>query len=580
MKHLLKFLVWVSLCSVAIPVFAQDEDVTKLYRKKDLEQLEQYEDGDYLFPPRPKANWAIGAKGGLALLYGDVRPENSWGAAVDVRRGLGHAFSLRLQGAVGQARGQSFKPNSGYQNHSGNPWNNAYFVEQGGQNNAPNVFYNYRMNYGDVSIQALLNMNNVNFYKEESQWSIYAGAGIGLMGYHTKQNVLNGDSIYDFSSVELIDINEPTTAGIDGRSARLTELRSLMDDTFESQAEFHRDRNSIGLGANDDIYTLNFMAVGVLGARYRLGRRVELELEYRLVAANDDLLDGQRWQETGGGSGTTRLTPATNAWDALSNITLGIHFRLGKGVESPWWTNPLTQLYSDVSKARQTVDMLTKDGDGDGVPDYLDEEPDTPEGVPVTVRGTAMDSDKDGYTDDIDEEPFSPKGCDVDAYGVALDADNDRVPDCYDKEPNSPPGMYYDVNGVAIRIEAETPETPCLMPIIHFELDKDAIRPEFYPEMYYIAQVMKNDPDLKVRAVGFADVRNSPEYNLALSRRRVENAVNFIVDTYGVSEGRFMMDFKGESDPLIDGLPQDGGNNKLEPLYYVNRRVEFECVKE
>ena len=314
------------------------------------------------------------------------------------------------------------------------------------------------------------------------------------------------------------------------------------------------------------------------GLRYRLGRRVELELEHRIAWSNDDLLDGQRWQEVGGA-----LTPLTRDFDSYNHTTLGIHFRLGKGEESLWWSNPLTEVYSSAQEAREIVKRLTDDSDNDGVPDLYDKEPDTPIDSPVDGQGRTLDSDQDGYPDNEDDEPFTPKGCDVDGNGVALDADNDGVPDCFDKEPNSPPGMYYDAKGVAIQMPdpgASVADVPCLLPIIHFDLDKDAIKPEFYPELYYIAQVMKNDPSLRVRATGHTDVRNTDTYNEDLSMRRVNNAVDFIVNSYGVDRSRFVTSYQGEQQNLIQNLPANHSNRKLEPLHYVNRRVEFECVRE
>lgn len=578
MKNLRNLLLLACLCSMVLPVLGQDEDASQKYRSRDLEQLEQFEDGDTPFPPRPKSNLAIGVKGGLALLFGDVRPQTGFGGALDVRKSFGHAFSLRFQGALGQARGLNFKPNSGYQNHPGNPWNANYF-EGTGAGVAPNVFYNYQMTYADLSLQALVNLNNLNFYKEAPKWSLYAGAGLGLMGYNTRVDALNGQDPYDFSTVEDIPLDQPDVPGLDGRSARLTELRNILDGEYESAAEAHQDRSFVEVG--DDRYNINPAFMGILGFRYKISRRVEVEAEYRIVTVTDDLLDGARWQESGGGGGASRLTPTTNEPDAYSNLTLGVHFRLGKGEDAEWWRNPMTQLYTDVQEVREATKKLTEDTDNDGIPDLYDEEPDTPEDTPTDARGRALDSDGDGFTDNVDEQPYSPKGAEVGPNGRAVDSDNDGVPDIYDKEPNSPAGMYYDAKGVAIQLDIPDPvEQPCLLPIIHFELNRDNIQPQFYPEMYYVAQVMKNDPDMRVRAVGYADARNTDAYNLDLSQRRVNNAISFIVNTYGIDESRFLVDFKGENEPLIDGLPENGGSSKLEPLYYVNRRVEFECVRD
>lgn len=590
MKNLQHLLLLMFLSSSVIG-FSQDEDKYQNIRKKDYDQMDQFEDGDYLFPPQPKNNWSIGIKGGAAFVSGDVKAQPGAGFAVDVRKALGHVFSLRFQVGAGQPTGLNYQPTQGYQRHNGNPWHEKYFIGGvnaiDGSSQAPYVYYNYRMRYGDAVLQGVVNLNNINFYKEQSQWNIYAAAGVGVMGYNTKVDVGSGASVdpYDFSSVTNIPLGgNNTVTTINGRRERLDQLKSIVDFDYETPAEGHRDETGISLGG--DNYVVNPVITGALGLRYRLGRRVELELEHRIAWTNDDLLDGQRWQETGGGLGT--VSPLTGDYDSYSHTTLGIHFRIGPGEESLWWSNPLTEVYSSAQEAREVVKKLSDDTDEDGVPDLYDKEPDTPEGSPVDGQGRTLDSDKDGYPDSEDDEPFTPKGCDVDRNGVALDADNDGVPDCFDKEPNSPPGMYYDAKGVAIQMpEVNGSSTtiggansPCLLPIIHFDLDKDNIKPEFYPELYYIAQVMKANTSLKVRATGHTDVRNTDAYNDDLSMRRVRNTVDFLVSTYGIDPNRFVTDYEGEKNTVIANLPDNHSDRRLEPLHYVNRRVEFECVQE
>ncbi|MEL6670822.1 MAG: OmpA family protein [Bacteroidota bacterium] len=589
MKKLQHLLLLLFLSSTMVGVgYAQDDDKYQNIKKRDYDQKDQYDDGDYLFPPQPRNNWSIGVKGGLAYVAGDVKAQPGAGFGLDVRKALGHAFSMRLQVGAGQTEGLNYQPTNGYRNHNGNPWDALYFPGDvnaiNGSAAPPSVFYNFRMRYADVALQGLVNLNNINFYKEQNQWNIYAAAGIGVMAYNVKVDAAqaNGEP-YDFSTIPTLTGNN-TPGSIGGRKDAVNALKNLLDGVYETPAEGHADETELQFSG--DNYTINPVLTVGAGVRYRLGRRVEIELEHRIAWSNDDLLDGQRWQEVGGGGPDWALdqTPLTRDFDSYNHTTIGLHFRLGPGEESLWWSNPLTEVYSSAQEAREIVKKLTDDTDNDGVPDLYDKEPDTPEGSPVDGQGVTRDSDGDGYADDQDDEPFTPKGCDVDGSGVALDADNDGVPDCFDKEPNSPPGMYYDVKGVAIQMPEPTAgggtaEAPCLLPIIHFDLDKDEIKPEFYPELYYIAQVMKNDPSLNVNAVGHTDVRNTDAYNQDLSMRRVNNAVDFIVNSYGIDRNRFGTGYKGESENLIKNLPDNHSSRKLEPLHYVNRRVEFECVR-
>jgi outer membrane protein OmpA-like peptidoglycan-associated protein len=589
MRNLKLLFLFTFLCSFVIIASAQD-DKYKNVRKKDYDQKDQYDDGEYLFPPQPRNNWSLGIKGGLAYVSGDVKGQPGFGGALDVRKALGHAVSLRLQVGAGRTQGQNYQETNGYRNHE-TPWDRLYYANNvnpfTGGTTAPYVFYNFQMTYGDAALQVLVSLNNINFYKEQVKWNVYAGAGLGLMGYTTNVDALdaNGNIYNFFNEVEAIQLNDPATWAVDGRRERLNLLTTRQDGVFETPAE--RRSASPGLTLGNNVYTTNVFGSLCAGLRYRVSRRVELELEHRIGWANDDLLDGQQWTESGFGGGSAfdgSQTAQTRDFDSYNQTTLGLHFRLGPGEESAWWRNPLTEVYSSAQQAKDIVKKLTDDTDKDGVPDLYDKEPDTPEGIPVGLDGRTLDSDGDGYPDHEDDEPFTPKGCAVDKRGVAIDADNDGVADCFDKEPNSPPGMYYDAKGVAIQLpdpgKSQVAETPCLLPIIFFDLDKDAIKPEFYPELHYIAQLMKSDASLKVRATGHTDVRNTDAYNEDLSRRRVQNTIDFIVNTYGIERSRFLTTYEGEKKTLVKNLPDNRANAKLEPLHYVNRRVEFECVKE
>lgn len=593
MKHVRQLCLLI-LCSLMLsPLGAQTID-PEAYPGEKAQQQQEYLDGETAFPAKPRSKWSLGVKGGAAYVSGDVAAQPGYGFGLDFRRGLGHAVSLRVQATGGQAKGLNYQPSRGYRNH-GTPWNDLYYaggVNQLDQTNTPPpVYYNFQMTYADLSVQAVINLNNINFYKEQPNWGLHAILGAGLLAFNTKIDggrEANGVvDPYDFSNVSNIPLSNSGPFNLGGRRDRINELRNILDGSYETPAEGSNTATGLTVGSNT--FTTQPVIMAGLGASYRLNNRIDIELEHRFVWTNNDLLDGQRWSENGGGAGSVynqSVTALTPDKDAYQQTTLGIHFRLGKGAEATWWDNPMRQVYNGIEESREVVRKLSEDSDNDGVPDLYDKEPDTPEGMITDASGRALDSDGDGYPDSDDDEPFTPKGCDVDRNGVALDADNDGVPDCFDKEPNSAPGMYYDANGVAIQLPDVTNinnsfgNSPCLLPIIHFDLDKDNVKPDFYPELYYIAQVMKANPDLKVRASGYADVRNTDAYNQDLSNRRVQNTVDFIVNTYGINASRFVTEAYGESNPLIPNLPDNRASSKLEPLHFVNRRVEFECIED
>ncbi|WP_366522393.1 OmpA family protein [Flagellatimonas centrodinii] len=87
------------------------------------------------------------------------------------------------------------------------------------------------------------------------------------------------------------------------------------------------------------------------------------------------------------------------------------------------------------------------DDDGDGVPNGLDQCPNTPAGVLVDARGCALDTDGDGVPDYLDQCPNTPAGAEVGPDGCPLDSDGDGVPDGRDKCPGTPAGVEVDADG-------------------------------------------------------------------------------------------------------------------------------------
>ena len=534
------------------------EDSVNVPRKSEWQQW-AYERSYYRFPAAKKNNWSVGINGGLAMTSSDVKARLSWGVGANVRKALGHLFSLRVAYATGVMKGQNWRRNAGWlKNHAYNGRNDPAADYR--QTNYPYVWYNHRTVFHDAALQGIIHLNNINFYKENPRWGLYALAGFGGSFYKTSVNALDAEGrIYDFSGI--VDARE-----ISQRRQAIKELKELMDDTYETPAEGHIDEEKVG----KFLFNPALMAGFAIG--YKVNRRIELVLEERLTWTNDDLLDGHRWEET--------LT-LTRDFDTYHYASLGINFRLGKGEESFWWSNPLNQPYEQLQETKDKVDLFTGDADGDGVADLFDQEPDTPEGAPVDSHGVTLDTDKDGVPDYKDKEPYSPIGMPVNKDGVTLDDDKDGVPNGIDLEPNTPDGALVDNQGreIVIPVGGGGAPTEILLPMIHFDLDRDEIKKDFYPQMYYVGQLMRNHPEMLILITGHTDVRQTEKYNIELSLRRAENAKAFLVENFGIDPNRFNIEYRGEENNLIMGLP-DNYNPKFEDKHYLNRRVEFKIVEK
>jgi outer membrane protein OmpA-like peptidoglycan-associated protein/outer membrane scaffolding protein for murein synthesis (MipA/OmpV family) len=200
------------------------------------------------------------------------------------------------------------------------------------------------------------------------------------------------------------------------------------------------------------------------------------------------------------------------------------------------------------------------DSDRDGVPDDLDQCPDTPYGVQVDAVGCPIDSDGDGVPDYLDKCPDTPKGAPVDAVGCPLDSDGDGVPDYLDQCPGTLKGVKVDEKGCALSMSLH----------INFDFDKADIKPEFKPELDKAAEFIRKYPDVpQIVIEGHTDSRGREAYNQKLSERRAQAVRQYLVDNYSIEAERLVAVGRGESMPVADNATEEGRAR--------NRRVEIVC---
>ena len=75
------------------------------------------------------------------------------------------------------------------------------------------------------------------------------------------------------------------------------------------------------------------------------------------------------------------------------------------------------------------------------------------------------------------------------------------------------------------------------LPPIYFDFDKYDLRPGDREILNRNAQVLKENPNVKIRIEGNCDERGTVEYNLALGDRRARAAMDYLVNL-GVTPGR------------------------------------------
>lgn len=102
---------------------------------------------------------------------------------------------------------------------------------------------------------------------------------------------------------------------------------------------------------------------------------------------------------------------------------------------------------------------------------------------------------------------------------------------------------------------------------ILFDVNSDKIKPESYGTLKDIANVLTENPDVKIKIIGHTDSDGDEAKNLELSKKRSESVKVALNKDFGISLDRMQTDGKGESQPVGDNATVEGKAN--------NRRVEF-----
>jgi outer membrane protein OmpA-like peptidoglycan-associated protein len=466
-----------------------------------MPQHTEFMNGTYDFPAKPRNQWEIGIKGGMFTISGDVPAKMpSFGGGIHVRKAMGYLFSMRLEYVYGVAKGLQWKPSTNY--HYNTPWRSHYTA------GTQKVFYNYKTNVQDLSLEGILTLNNIRFHKSKTGFVVYALAGIGGSIYDAKVNALNGSTPYNFSTI--------TGGNFKTRKKTRDELKKLLDDSYESDAENHGD-------TRPKLFGNTYKTVGHFGGgvAFKLSNRINLALEDRFTFTNDDLYDGQRWAEQTPGSPVL-----TQNFDTYNFLSLGLNFNLGaKSTEPLWWQNPLDYAYSEIRKPNLMIlpKPVLPDSDGDGVTDQFDQEQ-TPPGCPVDTHGVSRDTDGDGVPDCRDKELVTPTYCQpVDADGVG------KCP-CPDS------------CGTAVKV-TECTQMLGALPSINFSGNSANLSSDAKSLLSSVAARLRNNPGCRVVVIGYCQSSKAEQQR---SWDRVNAAINYMVEKEGVSADRFIFQYGQE----------------------------------
>jgi len=221
--------------------------------------------------------------------------------------------------------------------------------------------------------------------------------------------------------------------------------------------------------------------------------------------------------------------------------TLGFSVYLGKEKEHADWVDASTekQYEEKADKLKERISKLEndlKDSDKDGIPDYLDREPNTANGVAVNNKGVAVDNNNNGVPDDLE---------------TALDekfASNETVKEM--KESSDVAKLLANEGYINV----------------YFRFN--STQPEYYSlnAVTQIVEYMRSNPQSNAILTGYSDAIGNSKYNLKLSEDRAKRVYEILVAA-GIKESR--LSYKG-------GGVDDSVNKSSKAARQLTRRVKFE----
>lgn len=299
--------------------------------------------------------WNIGINGGILTpisIFGGKNDYTNWdvdaGYGISIRKQLGHAFGLQLNGMAGSLKGNNKDASGGALTFGGN----VPAITTG--NNSISSF-NTKLDY-DASLSGVVNVATVDFIRRKNTVNFYVSAGYGVMSVRSTVNAKNGTAYFDNSeSSSWIKKGTPEDSWGKGRLA-------------------------------------TYVPVG-MGVKFKLGEGVNLDLGHTVKFVDDNRIDG-----------TYANSPKN---DKVGYTYAGLEFSLGsRSKPNLDWVNPVALMYDElkdpslrqevealkgrVSNVEKAVEDLKKDSDGDGVADQFDKCPNTPAGTVVDGSGCPL----------------------------------------------------------------------------------------------------------------------------------------------------------------------------------------------
>ncbi|NTE03441.1 OmpA family protein [Agrobacterium tumefaciens] len=286
----------------------------------------------------PFRTWSIGVNAGALTPLSPLGGKNdfsnnktSFGYGLYIKKQFTPYFSLRLDGVRGKLKGD-----------------NTEAYDSGVANNSTVKAFDTQLEYSG-SLNAVVNMFNIDMFKKENALQLYVSAGAGLAGYKPTITTASGTSLY----------------------------------------------------AGDKTISELIIPVG-LGAKFKISDAVNFDLGWTVNFVDGDNLDGYyRGSNDKYNYAYAGLEFALGSGKQLAfhnPVALTYDEALKAKQTADALKGDLDAQKAENAKLRSEMADILKDSDGDGVADKLDKCPDTPSGTVVDGSGCPLVTPKPQVT--------------------------------------------------------------------------------------------------------------------------------------------------------------------------------------
>ncbi|OIQ22460.1 MAG: hypothetical protein BM557_00290 [Flavobacterium sp. MedPE-SWcel] len=254
-----------------------------------------------------------------------------------------------------------------------------------------------------------------------------------------------------------------------------------------------------------------------MGAQYRITDRVALNADFTMVNnySQHKTWDGRDYDRKG-----------RQGFDStLYNATLGLSIYLGKHEKhADWYIDEKSDELEDIEDRLGEMETMMNDTDKDGIPDYLDSEPNTITGVAVDNKGRSIDKNNNNVPDELEsyiESKNAEIKSEIKSGAITVNGGNTSGGG-YIKEL---------INGGYVNV--------------YFDFNQDQPNRQSVNGVNFLIKYLTDNPSATADVIGYADEVGDSEYNKNLSNRRAENVKQILVDS-GIDGSRLNVIGNGE----------------------------------